>query len=283
MIIALLVLAVALVGRAGVVASHRSAVRNRLVSSRRREVAPVGRLEPLLVRADVAPAVVSRWVPVVAAGSVVAAVIGGPGLALVVLAAGAGGPLIWLWLNRDRLDRRIEQLLPDALEAVARALRAGGSLLQAVEVAAASLPPPLRVDLGQVGTGARHGGGLVAALEAWSERRPLPGVRLAVAALALGAETGGAQARAVDGVAATLRQRLATAAELRALSSQARMSAAVIALAPLGFGVFASATDGRTASFLLGTPIGLVCLTAGLALDGVAAVWMHALTRPPHP
>ena len=285
MIAAVLVFAAAVAARWGFVAARRASVRNRLVAADRRAVQPIrwSPLEQLLVKADVAPPVAARYVPVLAGAVGVSVVVAGPAFAVVVLLAGVGAPLVWVSLHRDRLERRIEHLLPDALEAIARALRAGGSLLQAVEVAAASLPPPLGADLAEVATRARHDEGLVSALERWAETRPLPGVRLAVAALALGAETGGAQARAVDGVAATLRQRLATAAELRALSSQARMSAAVIAVAPLGFGVFASAADGRTASFLLGTPFGLACLAGGLLLDGVAAVWMHALTRSPQP
>ncbi len=35
--------------------------------------------------------------------------------------------------------------------------------------------------------------------------------------------------------------------------------------------------DERTAEFLLGEPAGLACLTAGVALDGVGAWWMHRI------
>jgi tight adherence protein B len=120
---------------------------------------------------------------------------------------------------------------------------------------------------------------LLTALEALAARRPLPGVRLAVAALCVGVETGGAQARAVDGVAATLRDRLAVAAEVRALSSQARVSALVIGLAPLGFGCFAIATDPRTGRFLFHTPVGLALVVAGVMLDGMGWLWMQHLAR----
>ena len=126
---------------------------------------------------------------------------------------------------------------------------------------------------------AGHGAGLVEALEALAARRPRPGVRLAVAALCLGVDTGGAQARAVDGVAATMRERLAVEAEVRALSSQARMSALVIGLAPLGFGAFAAATDPRTSEFLLHTPVGLALVCVGLLLDGAGWLWMQRLCR----
>jgi tight adherence protein B len=97
--------------------------------------------------------------------------------------------------------------------------------------------------------------------------------------MALGVDTGGAQARAVDGVAATLRDRLALDAEVRALSSQARASAVVIGVAPVVFGAVTAATDARTAAFLFRSPVGLLCLAMGLGLDALSWFWMRRLVR----
>jgi tight adherence protein B len=188
-------------------------------------------------------------------------------------------PLVVQRSRRGRGDARFEAALPAALEAVARTLRSGASIRQAVEEAAAATPGPLGEELARVATAAARGMPLVGALEELAERRPLPGVRLAVAALCLGIETGGAQARAVDGVAATLRERLGVAAEVRALAAQARISAVVIGLAPLGFGVFAAATDPRTSHFVFHTAPGLALLCAGLGLDAVGWLWMNRLCR----
>ena len=188
-------------------------------------------------------------------------------------------PLMRAKLADVRRDAKVESVLPVALEAVARGLRSGASLRQAIGEASAAVPGALGEDLTRIADEAERGVPVTDALEAWVERRPLPGVRLAVAALALGAETGGAQARAIDGVAATLRQRLAVGAEARALATQARASAAVIVVAPLVFCVLASAADPRLSGFLLGTPLGLVILAVGLALDAVGALWMARLTR----
>ena len=204
---------------------------------------------------------------------------GGPGLALVAALTTVVAPAIALRAASGRGDRLLEDSLPDALEAMARSLRSGASLHQAVGEAAAATQGTLGADLGSVAHEASHGRALTAALDQWAVHRPLPGVRLATSALGLGAETGGAQARALDGVAATLRSRRAVGREVRALSSQARMSGVVITLAPLGFSALAAATDERTASFLLATPLGLFCLASGLALDGAAALWMQRLSR----
>lgn len=79
-------------------------------------------------------------------------------------------------------------------------------------------------------------------------------------------------------MAATLRQRLAASAQVRALATQARASAAVIGLAPLAFCALASATDHRTATFLFRSATGALVLVAGIGLDLAGALWMHRIT-----
>jgi tight adherence protein B len=282
------VLVVAAAGAAR--AAWRASVRHRAVG-RLRASSPAGpgwSLVPpawarvRLERADLSADAGVLWTVEVAglAGGVpLAALVGGPGLAVVVALVVGGGPLLGLSLAGDRRDRRIEARLPEVLEGLARSLRSGASLRLALGEVGAAVPGALGADLRGVVTAADAGLPLPTALDGWAERRALPGVRLAVATLGLGAETGGAQARALDGVASTLRGRLAVAAEVRALSSQARLSGLVIAAAPLVFSGLASVTDARTAEFLFRTPPGLACLVAGLGLDACAAAWMGRLCR----
>ena len=187
-------------------------------------------------------------------------------------------PVVLGRLAGQRLSRRRAQMLPALLEDLARSLRGGASLRQALSGAAQRADPPLAGELGSVVAAIERGSPLVTELDAWCARDPSDDLRLTVAALALGASTGGRQARALDGVAATLRDRLAIERELRALSSQARASAAVMGVAPLCFALFTIAVDRRTAAFLIGSVAGLACLVGGLVLDAIAAVWMVRLT-----
>ncbi len=97
-------------------------------------------------------------------------------------------------------------------------------------------------------------------------------------ALSFGAEVGGARARALDEAAAGLRDRAELAREIRALTSQARASAAVMVVAPVAFAGVGWLTGGVSARVFT-TPLGLVCLAAGLALDLLGAWWMASWTR----
>ena len=223
------------------------------------------------------PAVLA--IPVGGAVVVLAAVGVGAALATVVLLAGAPGLVVAG--RRGRWAQAVDAALPDVLDAIARAVRTGASLPQAVGEVAPALPGRLGRDLREVAVASGSGVAFVSCLDEWASRSPTPGVRLASAALALAAESGGRAAEAVDGVAATLRAELAVAGEVRAQSSQARMSALVIALAPIAFGVLAAGTDDRTATFLLRTPVGSACLVGGVTLDLVAAWWMQRITAAP--
>lgn len=180
---------------------------------------------------------------------------------------------------RERTWWHFDERLPDAVAAVARGLRSGASLRGALADAAAAAPEPVAGALRDVVAGAEAGVPLTVALDAWARRCPRPNVLLLVAALSLAHDTGGASAQAVDGVAATLRRRQAARAETVALATQARMSAYVLAGAPLVVCLLALVTGGGSAGFLLGTPVGLGCLSLGLALEGLGAWWMVRLGR----
>lgn len=181
------------------------------------------------------------------------------------------------WLERRR-QRRRDEAVPPVLDAVARSLRSGASLIQAIAEAAGE-PSALQADLRTVVAEAERGAGVEHSLDAWAIRQPSGPLRLAAAALGMAAEMGGATARTVEGVAATVRQRLAVAGESRALTSQARISAQVIALAPLAFCAIGAATDPELARFLFVTPLGWVFLVVGALLDLAGAAWMRRLAE----
>lgn len=218
------------------------------------------------------------WLMCVTLGPPVAWFLAGFGLAVLVVLVAVVGPLAILAGLWGRHDVQVERALPDVLDMVARGLRSGASLPQAFIESAPGAAPSIVDDLGVVDASMRRGMAFTDALARWAEHRPLPGVCLTVAALSLASEVGGAQAKAVEGVAATLRDRLAIRAERRAASTQARASAAVMALAPIGFAVVAAGLDPRTAGAMVGSPVGVVCAGLGLLLDGAAAVWMFRLT-----
>ena len=170
--------------------------------------------------------------------------------------------------------------LPDVLDRVACGLRAGAAPVAAVAEAGRGrdVTEGLARDLDRV---VRQAGevGLGPALATWAQERPLPAVAATAAALGVTVSAGGPGAAALEGLAAGLRDRNDAAAEVAALSAQARLSALVVGAAPLASLALSLLADRRVAPTLVTTGPGRLCLGAGLALETLGALWMHRIVR----
>lgn len=180
----------------------------------------------------------------------------------------------------SRRLRRVDNGLPAWLDGAARAARAGASLRDALlDGASIARDRAVGVYLASFVDALRQGATLREALGALEGERS-SARDLVLRALRLAAETGGPSASILDAVSSTLHERTQLAREVRALASQARASATVMAIAPVVFAAGAMAADPRVGEFL-GSGPGLVCVTVGAVLDAAGAVWMARLVRPP--
>ena len=182
--------------------------------------------------------------------------------------------------RRRRQGAHLVAGLPDLLERTAGGLRAGVAPGVALAEAAGApdVPAGLAVDLARLLERADDIG-LGPALDGWAEERPLPAVAAVCAAVRVTDGAGGPGAAALDGLAAGLRDHHDTAAEVTALSAQARLSAIVVGAAPVVSLALSLLADRRVAPALFSTTAGRVCLIAGVALDGLAALWMGRILR----
>lgn len=166
--------------------------------------------------------------------------------------------------------------LVDVLDAIARDVRTGTSLAAAVRAALDSHPPvlaPVRrlLDAEVSLPGALHAvaGG----------RAPLHvDERLAVQTLLACSHAGGATAPPIEHAAAALRERRAWRLERDAHAAQARLSAAVMTLLPVAFGLWSAATS-TTVRHAYASPVVALAASVGLVVNGVGWVWMRRLVR----
>lgn len=182
-------------------------------------------------------------------------------------------------VDRRWWDRR-DAHLAGALDHLATELRAGSALAPAIVALGPDTPDPLGAELRSIGEAVRHGAPLTAALDQWAARpTSSQEVRLTATALHLAAQAGGEVARSIDRVAATLRERREIQAESAALATQARASAAVLAVAPVAFAVLVAAVEPGAIRFLTASPAGAVCLGAGVGLEVAGVAWMARILR----
>lgn len=224
-----------------------------------------------------------RWARVGAATlglvAIAATLVAGPLAALVAVVAAVLAAVGALQQTRGRGALKADAALPELIEHIGRGIRSGLDLPRALDGASSAVPGLHSDHLAAVVTRLQAGADLDQALARWAEAHDRAPVRAVVAALAVSAASGGARASALDGVAASLRARLAVDAEVRSLASQASASAAVLIALPVVFGVVGSVTDPRLAHTLFGTAAGLACVAGAVVLDGLGALWMSRVLR----
>lgn len=279
----------ALMSGVGAVALARRArdlpVRIRVRATRAR---PVRRL-PAVVRAPLERALhdaqrsttpeeaVGMWATAVVVVALLASAFNPMLAPVAALGVGVAGP-VGLALERERGQRRFVAGLPGFVELTAARLRSGHTVATALADACRG-DGPVAPDVRRLVRRMELGDPLAQSLAWWADERRLDPVRAVAGSLAVAAETGGAAAGALDGLARSLRDQLGARAEAAALSAQARMSALVVGLAPIGYVVFAAAVDPRAAVVLVTTTTGRVCLVLALVLDAVGAWWMRRIVR----
>jgi tight adherence protein B len=186
---------------------------------------------------------------------------------------------------RSGRERRALRIVPtvaqertaDAIGGLSAAVRAGASLPQALRYAADEAGEPIRSELNGVVGDLNTGMPLEAALATWGERSGSPDTHLVVGALRLHHRSGGDLPSVLDQVAETIRERIAIARETRSLTAQARLSAWILGLLPIGFFAFLVLTARRDIGAALTTPIGIASVVAGLVLEGLAFLWIRSL------
>jgi Flp pilus assembly protein TadB len=171
----------------------------------------------------------------------------------------------------------VQERVADSVGALAAAVRSGASLPQAIRYAADEAAPPVREELKRVVVDLDTGVALDAALTSWAARHRSSDTDLVVGALELHRRSGGDLPAVLDQVVTTIRDRVSVAREVRSLTAQARLSAWILGLLPVGFLAFLWLTSRRDIEGALSTPVGLVCILLGLILEGGAFLWIRSL------
>jgi tight adherence protein B len=144
--------------------------------------------------------------------------------------------LPWLWLYHKRTGRlkKFASQLPDAMELVARALRAGHSLAAGMHVVAEEMPAPICKEFGRVYEEQNLGIPLEEALKGMCERVPNLDLRFFVTSVAIQRQTGGDLAEILDRIGHVIRERFKILGQVKALTAEGRLSGIVLIAMPIG-------------------------------------------------
>jgi len=204
---------------------------------------------------------------------------GGQVIAAVAAVAGcAWKPLATARDARVRA-RRLEAQIPETLRALSAGLRAGRSLPQALAGAFDDAVPPVRDALDAALRRSSVGAPLDEALKAFADHAGCASAVAAVETLRIGRAAGANLPSIIDVMVESLAERDRLARDRRAATSQARLSAAVVASMPAAFFLLLGKSARAQVAVLFGTPVGWVLLGLGLALEAGGVFWMRSMVR----
>jgi tight adherence protein B len=155
-----------------------------------------------------------------------------PVVVLVGVVAAVGGPGALLRMAQSRYQNKFLDIFPDALDLVGRGVRAGLPVTEALVVAGNEVADPVGLEFRQTLDQVQIGVQIVDALTQTADRVRVADFRFMVVALALQSRTGGSLAETLANLSAVIRARKALRLKARALSAEAKASAAVLAALP---------------------------------------------------
>jgi tight adherence protein B len=143
-------------------------------------------------------------------------------------------PWLWLWNKRRTRLKKFATQLPDALELVARALRAGHSLAAGMHVVAEEMPSPICDEFGRVYEEQNLGIPIEDAMRSMCKRVPNLDLNFFVTSVAIQRQTGGDLAEILDKIGYVVRERYRILGQVQALTGEGRLSGVVLIALPFG-------------------------------------------------
>jgi tight adherence protein B len=204
---------------------------------------------------------------------------GGPLAPLATALFGLIAPLVWLRFRVGQRKGAFEQGLPEALDRVTGALRAGYGLEYGFDMVARDGTPPCSEEFGQILQELNLGGDLEEALARLVQRVDSEDARLLSTAVAVQRRTGGNLVEVLGQMAAMLRERDRLRRDVRVITTAPRVSGYVVALLPLITVMVMYVTSRYYIDTLFSEPIGRLAAVVGVALVGVGLVLNHRIAQ----
>ena len=221
---------------------------------------------------------VARMVMASVAGLIVGFAIGGVVLALLL---GVAGALVFPIVARQAREKRLnlcDTQMPQALEIVTLALRAGHPLPKALTIAAMEAPMPIAEELRRACDEHDLGRPIGDVLINMGARLPSSeSVHTFMTAVLVLQQTGGNLIAVIDRIVENARARAQYRAKLRALTAEGRASARMLAAMPIVFAVLAAMVDATYTDTLFFNPGGQVVVLAATALWLLGILWTRKL------
>lgn len=225
-------------------------------------------LEGFVVRA-VAAATVTGGLALIMFGS--------PWLAGMGFVLGGIGPFLYVRWKKRRRMRRLEMQLPDAIDLIARGVRAGHPLSAGLGMVAEEAPEPLASEFRITFEEQRFGLPFEEALLGLGDRMEVMDVRIFLTAILVQREVGGNLSEILETISETMRARFNLKRQIRVYTAQGRLSGYTLAALPILVGLVISAINPGYMQTLFHETIGRMLLAGAATMQLIGFLWIRKI------
>jgi tight adherence protein B len=200
-------------------------------------------------------------------------------VAWIALLVGCVLPYSYASIRRNKRFEKFEELFPEAIDTLARAVRAGHAFTTALEMITAEVSEPVAGEFRQLYEEQKFGMPVRDALLNLTDRMPLVDVKFFVTAVMLQRETGGNLAEILDNLSYVIRERFKIQRQVRVYTAQGRLTMALLMGMPP---IIVTAMLLLNPSFirpLFSDPIGHFLLVAGITLQTIGYFVIRKIIR----
>ena len=214
----------------------------------------------------------------------VADLLGLSGLGLVLGAAmgawlGLPGPLLLVLRAKAKRLARLGAQLPDAMDLISRALRAGHAFPTAMKMVGDEMNDPVAAEFRTTFDEVNFGISMSDALMNLAARVPSTDLRYFVIAVIIQRETGGNLGELLDNISGIIRARMKLLGQVKVMSAEGRMSAWVLGMLPFGAAAVIWTTNPQYLGVLFTDPSGRRMITVCLVMMALGALVMRRIIR----
>jgi tight adherence protein B len=202
-----------------------------------------------------------------------------PLINVAVVFIGASLPVLYLMQRRAARRRRFEEQFPEALDLLARALRAGHAFQSALGMIADEMPDPVGTEFKKTFEQQNFGLPLNEALNELAARTQLLDVRFFVTAVTIQRETGGNLSEILDNLAEVVRERFKLLRQVRVHTAHGRYTGYVLLALPAALGIALSFISPEHMNTLFVHPLGRTMLMGAGVMQTVGYFWIRKVIK----
>ncbi len=201
-------------------------------------------------------------------------------LAALLGTIGGSIPTLVIAVKRQRRFMRFEEIFPDAIDLLARAVRAGHAFTTGLDIISKELPSPVSDEFRRTYEQQNLGLPLRDSFLNLSRRMPLTDVRIFVTALTIQRETGGNLAEILDNLSRIIRERFKLMRQIRTHTAQGRLSMYMLVAIPPLMGLALFILNREYIMRLFTDPLGLKFLTVGVIMQVIGYFVIRKVIQP---